>query len=147
MRRAGAGDGNVAGAILLHVGGECQCTQRTGGGGAIVQRQLRNERVVFGVAQRGALGIDLVGCSADVDGDRLGGDCKRGVDAEILSRYERDSTNVGGREAGACDRDHVLARFDVVEEIGAISVGGCCAVGVLFYAVQRDGSSRDSGSR
>ena len=81
------------------------------------------------------------------DCDRLGGDCERGVDAEILPRVERDPVNVGGREAGACDRDHVLAGFDVVEQIRAISVGCGGAVGVLFYAVQGDGCSRNRGAR
>ena len=78
--------------------------------GLVVVARLFSGSCVMSVLSLESLSVALSvliwsAAAVTFDGDRVGGDCERGVEAEILAGVERDAADVGGREAGACDRD------------------------------------------
>ena len=88
---------------MLNVGRESESAERTGGGGAIVERELDDLLAVFEIADDAVFGVDGSGGIGDFDGHGLGFDVQVGIDAKNLARVELRGSGLEISEASGLD--------------------------------------------
>ena len=132
--------------VLLHVCRQRERAERAGGAGAIVERKLRDERVVLGVGDGGVFGVDLVGAGGDVDRFAAGGNRERDGEAKVLARVERDAVEV--RHAEACERrgERVFSGLEIFEDERAAGVADAGANGGLIKRLEGESGAGNCGS-